>query len=305
VNTFKLIFLLFVLNFCSFAQPVTEFKSGTKFGFKRGETIIIEAQYDTTFGFDPENKVALVGKTVYKRNAPRNAPREYLFNYINTRNRKLYIRPAGRTDSVNNFTASADVITQYYANADHFAVIHNGKKYLVNKDFKQLTFAALDKIHFTYAPSFFICESKDKDGMSFFGVITGKGETIAQGVYSRITFNTYDSLIICCTAGIKFNGADDVFSYSGKKIYTSNKHIDHAYKNYRVYKLYHPEVSYLIEDSTMRQWPLKATRAWYLHKNVMVYRSKDEKWFFYDLRTEKKVHLDGKLYWLNNLEDDD
>ena len=122
----------------------------------------------------------------------------------------------------------------------------------------------------------------------------GNARSLIGPTYSKISFNIYDSVIYCCTAGSKFNGMDDIYNYKGEKIHSSNKHIQCAGKNYAIYRLFESENAYIIYDlKEKKEKEVKAEYIYYLkNDNVALL---DDDWFFYDLKTEKRIPMDKTL----------
>jgi hypothetical protein len=73
-----------------------------------------------------------------------------------------------------------------------------------------------------------------------------------------------------------------------------------------VYKLHEPEISYIIQDSNdKKERSLKANWAYYLPTGIMVYKQGKDHYYFYNLKDDKKVPFDGRLYWILNLNEDE
>jgi hypothetical protein len=165
----------------------------------------------------------------------------------------------------------------------------NGKKMLWSKKGKLVAPVSHDNINFTKIPGFYTFEES-----SVIGLMDETGKQLIPPTYSKISFNTDDSLIYCCTAGSRFNGSDDVYNYKGEKIHTSNKHIQFAGKNYVIYRLYASENSFVVFDvKENKEKNLKAEYVYYLKDNKIAML--DDDWFFYDLKTEKRTPLDKTL----------
>lgn len=298
----KVRLLLLIVSFFTytpyFAQSISNFKQSNKWGFKKGETIIIEPQYDTAFGFDQTGKVCLVGNiNPAKRSInplTKEIKIEYTYFYINPKNEKIYIKRSN-TDSTFEVSVSKHTPAYYLNNNTAFAAFVGGKKYLVSKKGNTITNTAYDNIVFTKVPNFYITETKEpKNNQTYVGLIDETGNYVIQQAYSKISINTNDSLIYCCTAGIKFNGSDDVFNYKGAKVHSSARHIQCTGKKHAVYKLYESETAFVVFDiETGKEKPLKAEWVYYLKNEALVILDGD--WYFYDMKTDKRFPIDKKL----------
>lgn len=292
----KGLFLIVTFVFTSVfiqAQTLSAFKTGKKWGFKRGETVVIEPQYDSVFGFDQTNQICLVGnEDVTKRSVnslTKQIRHEYVFNYINTKNQKLYFKAPMALDSSCNVTVNKQTASLYLNNSQTFIAAIDGKKILSTKKGIQISTAAYDNINFTKVPGFYTFEIS-----SLWGLMDGAAKQLIPPTYSKLSFNVYDSVIYCCTAGSKFNGSDDIYNYKGEKTHTSTKHIQCAGKNYAIYRLFESENAFVIFDlKEKKEKQIKAEYIYYLKNDTVALL--DDDWFFYDLKTEKRTPLDKKL----------
>lgn len=280
------------------AQQIVAFKQNGKTGFRLNDKTIIEPQYDTTFGFDAKQKIALVGNLNSKKNfinpLTKELKRVYDFYYITPENKKISIVTADKK-TADEFQTQQKVQKEYLLNASYFKIIYDNKVYLLDKSGKQLTASGYDNISFTKFPTLFMTELRDKSGQVFVGLIDESEKQVIPPNYSKIAINMYDSLIVCCTAGTKFNGSDDVYNYKGEKISSSARHIDYALKEYTVLKLYEPHVSYIIlENSSKKEKPVTADALYYLKDEEVVMKQGDN-YFLYNFKTDKKTPYDKKL----------
>jgi len=80
----------------SFSQSISAFKTANKWGFKQGQTVIIEPQYDSVYGFDQTNQICLVGNIDPLKRSVNSLTKQvkigYTFNFINTKHQKLYFK---------------------------------------------------------------------------------------------------------------------------------------------------------------------------------------------------------------------
>ncbi len=293
---FKAFILIAVLAFTSVfvqSQNLSAFKSGKKWGFKQGETIVIEPQYDSVYSFDQTNQICLVGnEDVSKRSInslTKQVRHEYIFNYINTKNQKLYFKAPMALDSSCVVNVNKQTASLYLNNSQTFIASINGKKMLTTKKGVQISTSAYDNINFTKVPGFYTFEIS-----SLWGLMDGGAKQIIAPTYSKISFNVYDSVIYCCTAGSKFNGNDDLYNYKGEKTHTSTKHIQCAGKNYAVYRLFESENEFVIFDlKEKKEKHVKAEYVYYLKNDTVALL--DDDWFLYDLKNDKRTPLDKKI----------
>jgi hypothetical protein len=275
------------------AQTLSAFKVGTKWGFKKGEAVVIEPQYDSVFGFDQTNQICLVGnEDAAKRSInslTKQVRREYTFIYINTKNQKLYFKAPMALDSSCVVTVNKQTGSLYLNNSQIFVAAINGKKILTTKKGVQISSGSYDNINFTKVPGFYAFEIS-----SLWGLMDETAKQIIAPTYSKISFNVYDSVIYCCTAGSKFNGNDDIYNYKGEKTHTSSKHIQCAGKNYAVYRLFESENEFVIFDlKEKKEKHVKAEYIYYLKNDTVALL--DDDWFLYDLKTDKRTPLDKKI----------
>lgn len=286
---------------CLFSQTISAFKTGNKWGFKKGQSVIIEPQYDSVFGFDETNQICLIGNIDPLKRSVNSLTKQvrigYTFNYINSKNQKFYFKPQSGLDSVSSIDVTKQSGSLYLGNSDLFIAAFSGKKMLWSKKGKQVSSVKHDNINFTKVPGLYTFEES-----TVWGLMDESGKPLIGPTYSKISINVYDSVIYCCTAGSRFNGMDDVYNYKGEKIHTSGKHIQSAGKNYVIYRLYDSENAFIIHDlKTNTEKNLKADFVYYLRDNKMVILADD--WFFYDLKTEKKAPMDKTLIKYMKLDD--
>jgi hypothetical protein len=292
---FKAFILIAILAFTTLliqSQTISAFKTGTKWGFKKGEAVIIEPQYDSVFGFDQTGQICLVGSIDPKKQTVNSLTRQikivYTFKYINAENERLYFKAPNSLDSSSEATPTKFCGALYHNKHDLMIACVSGKKILATKKGVQIS-SSYDNINFTKVPGFYTYEVG-----SVWGLMDGNAKPVIGPTYSKISFNVYDSVIYCCTAGSKFNGMDDIYNYKGEKIHTSNKHIQYAGKNYAVYRLFESENAYIIYDlKEKKEKEVKAEYIYYLkNDNVALL---DDDWFFYNLKTEKRTPMDKTL----------
>jgi hypothetical protein len=285
---------------CVFSQVISAFKTQGKWGFKKGENVIIEPQYDSIFGFDKTAQVCLVGNIDPKKRSVNSLTREvrivYTFKYINPDNDRLYFRSPNAIDSSSEATPSKYSGSLYQSANGLMIACVSGKKVLATKKGVQIS-DSYDNISFTKIPDLYAFERS-----SAWGLINKTGKELIPPTYSKISFNIFDSLIYCCTAGSKYNGSDDIYNYKGEKIHSSNKHIQCASKSYVIYRLYASENSFIVFDvKENKERSLKAEYVYYLKDNKVALL--DDDWFFYDLKTDKRTPIDKTLIKYMKLDD--
>jgi hypothetical protein len=294
---FAVIFTL--SSFLSNSQSITAFKINNKWGFKKGETVIIEPEYDSIFGFDPTGQICLVGnidplkKTVNSLTKEVKIP--YTFRYINEKNQRLHFRAPNALDSSSEATPTKYSGALYQTTNNLIVACISGKKVLATKKGKQLSSQGYENIYPTKVPGFYVYEVKDNiSSPSQFGLMNEEATQIIPPSYSKLSFNIYDSLIIGCTAGVRFNGSDDIYNYKGERTHSNARHIQCAGKNFVVYRLFASENSYIIHDVKQnKEHTIKAEYIYYLKNDQVLLL--DDDWFFYDLRTDKRTPMDKKL----------
>jgi len=288
------------------SQHISSFKQNGKWGFKKGDLVILDPQFDTTFGFDVTNRIALVGKIDRTKKTinplTKEIKLEYKYYYITPENKRIYIKRS-ETDSIVDVSISKQTPSGYLNNNNAFIAFAGGKKYLMSKTGQTISHIGFDNINFTKVQNYYTTETKElKNNQTLVGLMKEDGTYVIQQMYSKIIINPFDSVIYCCTAGIKFNGSDDVFNYKGSKIHSSAKHIHFASKSFVIYKLYESENSFIVYNLVSeKEKPLKAEWIYYLKNETMVLLDGD--WYFYDLKTEKRFPIDKKLIKYYNLND--
>lgn len=304
-NNYLLFVLVLLIGSASCAQNIVAFRNeDKKWGFKKGDEIIIEPQYDSTFGFDATQKIALVANLNPKKNFINPLTRElkkvYDFYYITDKNKKLFIILADKKTVVMELPNQQKLQKDYLQNLNYFKIYNDGKYYLFSKSGEQIS-GGFDNIYFTNHASFFITETKDKSGTIFLGLIDDNGKSIVPSSYSSISVNINDSLIVCCTAGIKASGNDDVYNYKGEKKMSYGRHIDYVTKEFIAFKIYEPVITFIIqylnikEDNMKHERILKCEKVQYLGGDELLYKQ-GKNWYLYTILTEKKVNFDPKLY---------
>lgn len=293
----KLIYLLFVI--CSgnaFCQTET-FKELTKWGIKENDKVIIKPVYDTAFNFDNNGKVCLVcnkAKTPSANRFIRVMSVTYNCNYLDKTGKRLMIIPYGSDTACSIFSLTKQAVKQYTEDPKYIIVSVKGRRFLVTKDFKQITFKEYSEINYTGDPNFLIAEIKNEANVVFKGLIDLNEKEIVPFIYSNIKLNTRDSLIIACSAGMGANREDDIYNYSGKKVDSYRRHIDMATKNYVIHKIFEPKEYYIIYNPKTKEEHVVYSEEVQLHTGEELLMRNDDHWFTYDMITGLKKPFEQK-----------
>ncbi len=181
-----------------------------------------------------------------------------------------------------------NTVEQYRENPEAFTVSSNNKKYLVDKNLKQLTFKPYHNIKRSVDPNFYNIEVSEENNVVYAGLINKSEKEIIPHQFSNIKINPVDSLIYGCRAGLVDNYYDDVFDYTGKKIESYHKHVELPTKNYIIHKVYEPKESFLIYNIKSKQeLPLKADEVHFYEQDQLLILIKNN-WYVYDLLTNTK-----------------
>ncbi len=288
INYIFLIFFVVKLT----AQPQA-FKTGAKWGIKKNEQIVIDAVYDTIFNFDNTNKVCLACFKIKGANANRFiklVTTTYACNYLNAGKKILTIKTDTK-DTASVFSLSKNSLKELYDDKNYFTATFKNKKYLIDKKFKQITFNGYHSIVLSNDPNFLIVEEKHESGQVYTGLINLKEEKIIDYNYSGIKINTVDSLIIACSSGVNVGADDDIFNYSGERIYNFKRHIDMATKTFIIHKIFEPSEYYIVYTiNTKEEKVLNILEVKQYSANEILIRIKND-WFIYNLSSgEKKPH---------------
>ena len=283
-----LVFLIFAAKPCVGQTSVVKEKG--KWGIKEDKNTIIPPLYDTIFNFDESGKVCLACYKVKK--APANKfikISTYTFhcNYLSKANKKLQIKTEDN-DTCTVFSLNKKTIEQYNDNAAAFTVMANNKKYLVDKNFKQLTFKPFYDVKLSLDPQFYSVEIKEANDVVYAGLIDTHEKEIIPHQFSMVKINPVDSLIYGCRAGLVENYYDDIFDFTGKKIESYHKHIELPTKHYVIHKIFEPREYFVIYNiKTKQETPLKADEVHFYEQDQLLIRLKND-WYVYDLLTNTK-----------------
>jgi hypothetical protein len=292
-------FLLF-LGYVVSAQSYTVYRENGKRGVKYGGKVVVPATYDTVFGFDPSGRVCMACHRVTSATSSKFikvTSTSYVCNYLNAKNTRLVIRNrAGDTCSV--FSLAKNSVSDYTDGAEIFAVTARSKKFLVTKDFKQLTYKGYHGIAPSDEPAFYITETVNDAEAVLSGVVNTREEQVVPNSYTSVRINPFDSLIVGCSAGLG-NATDDVYDYSGKRIASYARHVDQATRHFIIHKMFEPGVHYIIYNIATREEKKLAADEVQLAPPLLRAMDKREEirirvkndWFLYDMRTHQKKPL--------------
>jgi hypothetical protein len=275
MNTFRFTYYLYLLlflmiNTSSFAQNIHVKKQGNKYGVWKFSEAIIPAVYDTILPFDSTASVCMAcvksqkpGNKFIKTNTT-----VLMCKYLNQKNEALIVKR--NNDTCVFFTYSKQAIQSYSSSKNHFIVDSKGKKHVVNKQFKQLTYNGYDDIINTSLSNYFIVNNKTIGASYLEGLIDEHETLIMPFEYSSIKINPFDTLFMGCTAQLKTNGNDDVFNSDGKKIHNFNRHIDCATRQFIIHKVFIPKEYYVILNlETNKEKNIFAEEIVYLGKETI------------------------------------
>lgn len=290
-----IISLLFLYLFSPAQTEV--FKENNKWGIREKNEVIIKPVYDTAFNFDPAGKVCMV---CYKsKNVPNNrfikmTTTTYNCNYLNKSGKRLMVMPSGMDSACSVFSLTKDAVKQYQEDPKYIIATIKNRKFLVTKDFKEITYKEYSDIHFTDDPNFLMGEIKTEGNVILKGLIDFNEKEIIPFLYTNIKLNRRDSLIIACSAGLGPTREDDIFSYEGKKLDSYHRHIDFATKHFIIHKIFEPKEYYLIYNPENKEEKIVySEEASILQGEELLMRNEDH-WFTYDMTTNKKKPYDPK-----------
>jgi hypothetical protein len=283
--------LLFTLLLSPLLRAQTStFKEKNHWGIKDKEGIIIAPVFDTIFNFDETGKVCLACfklKSASANKIIKTSTITFACNYINNKGQKLRVKD-GNNDTCSVFSLSKNTVKQLNDNPVSFAVAVKNRRHLVTKDFKQLTFNGYFDISPSIDPAFYNIQQMDESEIVMAGLVDINEKEIIPCRYSHIRINPVDSLIMCCTAGVRDGSEDDIFDYSGKKVNSHRRHIEMATKNFMIQKVFEPKEHYVIYNiKTKEEKNLQANEVVFFDHDQILIRIKDD-WYVYDLITNQK-----------------
>lgn len=287
-NPVHIFFILLVHG--SIISQTIPFKDAGKWGIKGNDGVIIKPLYDSIINFDSTGKTCLACYKTMAASANKfikTYVKTYLCNYLNPNGKYLTIKTmSGDTTSV--FTLHKYTARQFSENKNYFAVSVKSKKYLVDREFNQVTVNGYYDINFSAEPSFLVTRITNDGATIYTGLINFKEEQIIPYLYSDIKVNAVDSIIIACSGNVRPNSDDDLYNYKGKKTGSYRRHIEFATKNFVVHKLYDPKEYFVIYNvETKEEKSLFADEALLRNEEELLVKIKNE-WYIYDLLKGEK-----------------
>lgn len=286
----KIVTVLLLLIGQALVGQTSPFKDKNHWGIKENKEVLIPALFDTILNFDEGGKVCMACFKVKSASANkfmRTNTVSFACNYLNKKQQKLRIKTT-TNDTCTVFSYSKNSFKQYTENPASFEVSVKGIKYLVDKDFKQLTFNEYLGVWPSLDPGFYLVQKADESETLLTGLVDTQEKEIIPCRYSHIRINPVDSLIMGCSAGIRENGDDDLFDYSGKKIDAYKRHIEMATKHFIIHKIFIPKEYYVLYNiKTKEEKTLNANEVHFFEHDEILIRIKDD-WYVYDLNTNQK-----------------
>ncbi|MCE3228785.1 MAG: hypothetical protein K0S32_3336 [Bacteroidetes bacterium] len=271
------------------------FKDGKKWGIKENEKTLIAPFYDTIFNFDAAGKVCLAchkAKPVNNNRFIKLTGPTYNCNYLNKKGERLIITNAiGDTASV--FALGKNAVKQYQEDPKYIIAGIKDKKYLTDKNFKQITAKDYTEIYFTDHPEFIMAEIKTEGNMILKGLLDLNEKEIIPFLYSNIKILP-DSIIVACSAGVGVNREDDIYNYAGKKLDSYRRHIDLVTKDYVIHKIFEPKEYYIIYNTKTKEEKMVYAEQAQLYEGEELLMANDDHWFTYNMATGKKKSYDHK-----------
>lgn len=272
------------------SSQIAPFREKGKWGARENGNVIVKPVFDTIFGYDSTGKVCLAcfkTRTASANKFMKLVTTTYYCNYLDRAGNRLIVRNSnGDTSSV--FSYGKHTLKQYLGGSPYFVVSVKGKKNLVRKDFRQITFNGYHEITTSGDPSLYITQFVNEGDIVLTGLIDKDERLLIPYQYSGITLNTQDSLIVACSAGVRNNASDDIFNYEGKKITSTTRHIDNATKDFIIHKLYEPKEHYTIVNlKSGEEKQFSADDIIVQSRSEILIRIKND-WFIYDMNTHLK-----------------
>ncbi len=283
---------ILIFSFCQIVYAQTKvFKEGAKWGIKENETILIAPIYDSIFNFDKEGKVCLACyklRTFSNNKIIKTVNVSFNCRYLNKQNKKLVIQNK-RGDTCSVFTLSKNSVEQYNDNPHHFVATAKGKRFLIDKEFNQLTYKGYYDIAASVDPNFYITKQMDENEVVHVGLIDTKENEIIPYLYTSLKINPVDSLIMGCTAGLTNASEDDIYTYNGKKRDSYHRHVELATKHFVIQKVLEPKEHFVIYNYiTKEEKNLQASEVHFYEQDQLLIKWKGD-WFVYDLLTNQKI----------------
>lgn len=253
------------------SAQITPFKKNDKWGLTKDGAEFVAAIYDTILPFDSTKKICMACVKTLKPNTNKFIKMNnmtILCKYLNEKNENLVINI--KQDTCTYFNYNKNAFANYTRFKNYMVVSAKDKKYVVNNNFKQITFTPYDDIIPSSIMDHFIVENKTVGASYLNGVIDANEKMLIPMEYTHIKSNPFDTLFITCTAQLKLMGNDDVYDITGKKIHAFNRHIDNASKNFIIHKVFEPLEYYIILDlKTKKEKTIHAEDITYLGNDMV------------------------------------
>lgn len=294
-----LVFFISITIFqVTFSQDLLPFSQNKKWGFIKHDQVIIPAQYDTVFGFDYKNQIALVANqnAFLTETNPLTGEEAIVFDYyfINANNQKIKILPNHYPDSIDVFPDQQELIYSYKDNGSVFKILFQKKIYLISKSGHQLS-SGYDNIYPFKNLTLYVIENyteKQSEQLRVKGLIDTLGNIIIPNKYSSIKYNEEDSLIYACTSSVVSRGNDDMYLINGKLIHSDKRHIEFASKKVMVYHEFQPTSLLVFENQEEQKNKEIEGEKFYSLKHNKALVISQENWYIVDLLTFKKTKID-------------
>jgi hypothetical protein len=143
---------------------------------KEKEQVIIKPIYDTIFNFDSTGKICLACYKTKTSSASKFIilmVTTYSCNYLYKKNEKLYIKTSSN-DTCSLFSLGKNSIRQYSGNTPLFVASVKNKKYMLTKDFLQLTFKDYQEISLCEEPYFYVTQNPNEGEVLLTGLVNKK-----------------------------------------------------------------------------------------------------------------------------------
>lgn len=287
--------ILLFYSFSACAQS-SVFKEGNKWGIKENDKLIIPAVYDTVFNFDRNANVCLAcvkTKQVPANRFVKSNAVSYNCFYLNRKAERLVLKNESY-DTLGVFSLTKNAVPQYQNDPDFFIASVKDKKFLVKKDFTQITKRDYNEISAAEGTAFFLVEQKTEGNQILKGLIDINENSIVPVLYSNVKINMRDSLLVGCSAGLGQGREDDVYDFSGKKLAGYKRHIDIATKKFIVHKIWEPKEYYIIYNIETKEEQVVYSEEVKLHTNEELLMRNENHWFTYELKTGKKKAYETK-----------
>jgi hypothetical protein len=283
-----------ILPLLGLTQP-TVFKSKDgRYGLSNSGKVVAPAVYDTIYLLDEAGTICLGCQL--KISSGNNklfkvTTKSYLCNYRTSKGELLRIRTeTNDTNSV--FTLSKNTVT-VNLNGPFAVAVHN-KKYLVDRNFRQITFKGHYDVAITDDPNLFVIEDVNEAENRFSGLIDRTEKVIFPARYSGVHVNAKDSLFILCSAGIKNGAEDEIYDYNKRKVFGSLKHIHLATPKFVVMEVFEPTEYFVIANRSNRvEKKLEADEVVYYTDEEIRIRIKTT-WYVYNMTSGEKKQIRKK-----------